>query len=219
MKKALTHISIFTLIIGMTSCATTSHDPSVRQARDGVLKTRTTYLQGAALGALGGAGAGAIIGNQTNNDRGAEIGAIIGGVGGAFAGLAYAQHVVQQRQYYQDAASYLTDCTRVAENRRSNVEKYNSTLSSRTASIRKDQQMIRGTIQDSNQVLAQLREETQRQETALAQARSEGVSSSLIRKHEKKISALKAEERRLVAQVENLSDYERQSSLTSSDGS
>lgn len=187
----------------LASCAV--HDPEVAGARDQFLKTRKTYLTGAAIGTAAGAVSGAGIGYLADGRDGARSGALIGGAIGLVGGLVHAHHVVEQRRAYSDAAAHLGDCTRVAEEQRANARNYNRTLDRRISEVRRDDAMVRGTIQDSNKVRSRLQEEIRLQEQALAQARREGVGRVKAQNQQAKINALKAEENRLDAHIERLS--------------
>lgn len=189
----------------LISCSSAVHDPQVKASKDIFLKTRRTYLQGAVVGAVLGAGTGAIIGNQSNNKNGALVGALVGTGVGALGGLLYAKHVVNQRQAYANAAAYLKACTKIAREQKNAAEKYNSTLAQRTNAVRANSKVVSGTIQDSKVVLARLKQEIELQESALTQAQQEKVSGEYAAAQSSQINALKAEQRRLEAHIERLS--------------
>jgi len=203
------------LIFSLASCATKpqAHDPDISAARNKVMSTRKTYLQGALIGAALGAGTGAIIGNQSHNAHGAETGAIAGAIVGLAGGLLYANHVVHQRQQFKSAGDYLDGCSKVAREQQSSVEKYNNTLAARSRSIAKDEAVLRGSIADSRDVQKRLKQEIKMQEEALDQAKSEGVSLSRQKSQGARIAALKQEERRLEASIDRMTRQEASSSL------
>jgi len=132
------------------------------------------------------------------------MGALIGAGVGALGGLMYAQHVVNQRRIYANAAAYLNDCTKVAKAQRQAVTKYNQTLDTRRLAIQSDSKKVEGTIKDSQAVLARLQEEIELQTAALEIARSERGSGANFSAQQTQISALRAEEKRLIAHIERL---------------
>jgi hypothetical protein len=209
MKTPIRFTAILLLAgVALSSCAPVAHDSQVVTAKEKVFSTKKTYLQGAAAGALVGAGLGAAL---NENDRGG--GALVGGLIGLGVGTLYANHVVKQRQAYRNASDYLTACTGIAEGQRDSAGHYNATLSNRISAIEKEDAMVRGTIKDSNEVKDRLTEEIDLQKKALTQAQNEKASSSTIRKQENKIKALEHEKRNLVATIERLSKTQEKPAL------
>lgn len=90
--------------LGSMSNAGASQQEKARFVKD----QRNTKLQGAAIGGLGGAGIGALIGRATGNTG---MGALIGGAAGLLAGGAYGSHVAKQKAVAQtqkyDLIAYL----------------------------------------------------------------------------------------------------------------
>ena len=81
---------------------------SRQQQQQFVNDQRNTKMQGAAIGGLGGAGIGALIGRASGNTG---MGALIGGIAGLAAGGAYGSHVAKQKAIAQtqkyDLIAYL----------------------------------------------------------------------------------------------------------------
>jgi uncharacterized protein YcfJ len=104
---------------------------SCAQSDDG----RTTQAQGTGIGALLGAGAGAILGNQSGHaGEGALIGAALGGAGG----FAYGTHVANKKAKYKSTEEWLDACISDAEKKRGAAAAYNNKLSQRIASLQQE---------------------------------------------------------------------------------
>jgi len=221
MKRALLRPSIAVVTsISLIACSSPPHDPAVAAARQNVLKTRKTYIQGvaagAALGAAAGAGIGAIAGSTSGRAGpgalvGLGVGAVVGGIGGFF----YAQHVVSQRRMYASAGEYLTACTSVASAQRASVQNYNNTLAERRDAIATDKRQLTASIEDSEKVRTRLRQEIKLQQDALTQARSENVPQSKINDQLRQIALLKTEDRRLTAEIDRLTALDSEAVLSS----
>lgn len=193
------------MLASLSSCSITRHDPQVNSAKHAYLQTRKTYVQGAAMGAVLGAGPGAVIGRQIGNKSGGFSGAIIGAAVGGIGGLAYANHVVKQRQAFATAAAYLQACTEAARAERAAAASYNATLTRRITAVRGDSEVVSATIQDSKVVLARLKQEIDLQESVLSTVREAAVSNQYLTAQAVQIGALKAEQKRLETSIERLS--------------
>jgi len=214
MVRSLARSGITVLLcISLSSCSTT-HDPAMNKARQDVFKTRTTYIQGGATGALlgaaAGAGLGAAIGAGSNK---AAVGALVGAAAGALVGLAggllYAHHVVNQRRAYANADAYLDACTRIAAEQHGSIARYNQTLHEQLDSIMADRDALHGEIEGANRVLKRLKDEIALQKQALKNAQSENVSSDQITAHKAQLEALEHDEDNLTADLERLTAHEQ----------
>lgn len=123
---------------------------SCAQSSDGQL----AQAQGTGIGALLGAGAGAIIGNQSGRaGEGALIGAALGGLGG----FAYGSHIANKKAQYKSTEEWLDACIADAGKKRQSAIAYNNKLDQRISSL---QQQIRAAKASGNSAkLAALKKE------------------------------------------------------------
>jgi hypothetical protein len=115
-------ISLITFIAFFAGCA---------QTQDG----RNTQMQGTAIGAVGGALVGGLLGYAVGGRDGAVRGAIAGAAVGGTAGFAYGTHVARQKAKYASAERWLDAC--IADARKANQQAYayNDQLSKRVAAL------------------------------------------------------------------------------------
>ena len=115
--------SFLTLVAFLSGCAETA---------DG----RKTQAQGTAIGAVGGAALGALIGVATGGGgQAAARGAIIGGSVGAAGGFAYGTHVAHQKAKYASAEQWLDRCIASARSANRRAYAYNHSLNQKIASL------------------------------------------------------------------------------------
>jgi hypothetical protein len=204
----------------LTGCASTQGDPEVRQAR-ATFQTRKTYMQGIAIGAvvgglLGAAAGGLRVsnGHLDFNPTGAIAGGIIGGVAGGTAGGLYAHRKVQERRYYQQQEGALDAAIAQAKSTRQAAAKFNRVLASRLNDLRRDDERLKGTIEDSSAVLASLNSEISRQEQVLRTRQSAGVSSAEASRLRSEVAHLYEERAELERYIDKLAPGERERTLT-----
>lgn len=119
------------LVPGAVLAASSLLFSSCAQSADG----QTTQAQGTGIGALLGAGAGAIIGNQSGHaGEGALIGAALGGVGG----FAYGTHVANKKAKYKSTEEWLDACIADAGKKRDAAAAYNNKLSQRISHLQQE---------------------------------------------------------------------------------
>jgi uncharacterized membrane protein len=171
-----------------------------------------TYSQGGVLGALGGAGIGAIIGNQSGNaGRGALIGAGIG----ALSGLAYANYVVNMRQSYRNASDYIVACTERARALRISNERTSANLSRQIRNERAATAANRRRISELKKLQTELKNEISGQEQATQIAIRESADPRKIEIQKQEVRSLKNEAARtnnLIAELVTIASLSRESS-------
>lgn len=111
----------FTAVAMLSSCANIQDDGT------------RTRAEGAGAGALLGAVAGGIIGNQSHH---AWEGALIGAAAGGMAGLAYGDYVAQKKANYASREAWLNACIDEAEQINADAVAYNNKLSNRIAELK-----------------------------------------------------------------------------------
>jgi hypothetical protein len=93
MNKLMIGFLLASMALAMSGCDTTTGQPA---------GLGNNTLNGAALGALGGAGVGSLIGGK----KAAWTGAAVGGLGGAMMGNQYDKNKAQQGMYGAPPPSY-----------------------------------------------------------------------------------------------------------------
>ncbi len=107
------------LIVSMTGCTQPDMTDSQR-----------TKTEGTAVGALGGAALGALIGGDS---QGALIGAALGGL----AGYAYGSHVANEKAKYASKEDWLNACISSAKKVNKSTRSYNAKLSRKIADTKR----------------------------------------------------------------------------------
>ena len=201
--SALKFASAITTAAMLSSCANIQND-----------QTRTR-AEGAGAGALIGALAGGIIGNQSHR---AWEGALIGGAVGGLAGLAVGDHVARKKAAYKSHEQWLDACISHAERVNSKAVSYNNTLSNRIDKLktrlaaakstgnRQEMAEIRATIKDmqreTTKELGVVKSEIQEQSSVV----NESGSSSL----RSRITELKSTQSSLNSNQQRLADLGNQ---------
>jgi hypothetical protein len=195
--------------VSFVSCVAPG-SPRVSQARQ-EFKTRTTYLQGIGLGALGGAAIGGLTnglkigpGGIGFNAEDAKRGAAYGAAGGAVAGGLYAHHVVEQRRQYQQAEGALDQAIAQAKSTKNATSDFNQVLASELRTLKAGDARLQGTISDANAVLRSVNGEINSKRQLLAVARSQGVSRSEQDQLRTQIDGLEGERSQLQEYIDKL---------------
>lgn len=197
-------------LVVVSSCATSTGDPSVYQARQDFqsrkkFETKNTYTQGILLGSLVGAAAGAVIGAQ--NDRAVE-GALAGGALGAGGGALYANHKVKQREEYAGKEYNLQVAIKNASSTRAAARKFNDVLASKIGAARADKASLEGTLASSRHVMKGLDQELATQKQALVDARAANLKSSDRSRLSSEIRGLQVQRNRLQDNIGKLTPTE-----------
>lgn len=204
-------VALLTALALLAGCS--ARRPSVSTARSDYMEASAptvegtnTRLQGAALGALAGAALGAIAGAALGGGNAAGLGAAIGGGVGTAAGLGYAEKVVRDRQAYANASAYLAARGEALNGQIAAARRFNETLDTELGAARADQRSVEAAIEDAGQVRSQMRQDIERETSAVAESRGEGVPAGELALHEQRIGQLQAEETRLTAHLARLTD-------------
>ncbi len=193
-------------LIALSSCATTTGDPSVYQAKREFqgrkkFETKNTYTQGIVGGAILGSLVGGVIG--AHNDHALE-GALIGGAAGAGGGALYADHKVKQREQYAGREYNLQVAIKNASSTREAARKFNDVLASKVTTARADRASLDGTLASSRDVMNGLDQELATQRQALKDARAANLGSADRSRLSSEINGLQTQRNRLQDNIEKL---------------
>jgi uncharacterized protein YcfJ len=203
------------LAIALTLTACSTHRTPIAAARDDYLKVSAPAVEGAktrAQGAVIGALVGAAIAVAVSAALGVDVTPLAPAVGagvGTLVGIAYAEHVVHERQAYANASAYLAARRAALSSHIAAAHKFNTVLDHELTSLATDHTQTESAIDDADKVRQRLREEIEREEDALTKSRQEGVSEGDVSQQEQRINDLRAEESRLATHLDRLSDYLR----------
>ena len=199
MTKIARTVTMACLLTLFSSCVSTGP----QNAR--IVQAKNTYRQGIIIGGLGGAAAGAIIGNQRGGREERLKGAAIGFAAGVVSGALWANHVVNQRNRYANAELYLDDCIKQADHTLARSRAFNHTLASEIERTEQGDASIAASIADSNEVLASIKREIGMQKSALSRARGERAARPKIAVLERRIMSLESERGMLESHIRRLS--------------
>jgi hypothetical protein len=197
------------VMIFMNGCA---HRTRIAEARDDYLEVSAPPVEGGktrAQGLLIGAAIGAVLGVLLSLALGIDVTGLAAGIGsgvGAAAGIAYAEYVIRERQKYADASAYLAARAAVLDSHIEAARNFNGILAGEMGSLRTDQEKLDAAIDDAERVAERMRVELAVQRETLEQARRDRVPDGELSQQEMRIDLLRAEESRLAAHIERLSD-------------
>lgn len=212
-------VSALALSMSVVSCVAPG-SPRVSQARQ-EFRTKTTYMQGIGLGALGGAAIGGLTQGLKIDRNGirfdeedAKRGAAYGAVGGGIAGGFYAHHKVEQRRQYQRAEGALDQAIAQTKSTKNATSDFNQVLASELKTLKAGDAKLQGTISDANAVLRSVNGEINSKRQLLALARSQGVSRSEQDQLKNQIEGLEDERSQLQGYIDKLARKAASPALT-----
>lgn len=185
----------------------------------------TVVKQGCLIGTGTGAALGAVAGNQLSDNRtqGALIGAGVGAVLGYMAGCNYGKMIEERRAGFENDAAFHENQIQLAEAKASELETANTNLEqeisatntvianleSDTLTQEKRVEMAEKALSTNKAALAEYRkssaeieQEIELQETLVAQIREDDADSEAAARLETQIASLKAENAKMVAQID-----------------